>query len=76
MRKDEYTESTVDARPTGAAAGFVVLAFVSLGCLVSGIRIGLVIDPLIANVLTWMFFGPIGVVVVLMVLGSFLNKVK
>ena len=73
MKTDEPTN---DAQPSGAAAGVVVLAFVSLGCLAAGIRIGMVIDPVIANVLTCIFFGPIVAVAVLMVLESFLSKVK
>lgn len=76
MTKITDHEPNHEIQPTGAAAGIAVLAFTMAGCLIGGIRIGLVIDPLVATVLTWMFFGPIAVVAVLMVLGSFLSKVK
>lgn len=74
MKEQEYTEP--DTTQKGGAAAWAILAAVIVGCLIGGIRIGMVIDPFIANVLTWLFFGPIGIVIVLMVLGSFLNKVK
>lgn len=73
---DEYTEPTVDAQPRGTAAAVVIIAIVSIGCLLSGIAIGRALDPLIVELLTKMFFGSVAFVAVLMVLGSFLNKVK
>lgn len=74
MKTEEYTEPETTQK--GGAAGVAMMALVIAGWLLIGIRIGMVIDPLIANILTWLFFGPIAFVAVLGVLNSFLNKVK